>query len=285
MTSLHWRPLGAVDPLALGEARHQAHNAVQWLARMARSYAEPAPGDAHTATHWDAEHDALVTTEVGPGLTLEFRIPELALQFLESGKRVTHVLPLDERSSAETEAWFLVEMLHRGIDRSKFSKDLPYEIPDMMSGDAEDYSIVDREAALKELADWFANAAVLLEAVRDETAALKPGPSPVVCWPHHFDMATLITLGEGDAETAQSIGVGLSPGDEHYDEPYFYVTPWPRPSPWELPDLPDLGHWHKKGFIGAVVPGSRLLERGAGGEDVLEFVRAALKINRELLAA
>ncbi|HEY5067744.1 MAG TPA: hypothetical protein VIJ04_23315 [Xanthobacteraceae bacterium] len=33
-----WRPVGGIDPLRLKAARLQAHHALQWLARVARSH-------------------------------------------------------------------------------------------------------------------------------------------------------------------------------------------------------------------------------------------------------
>jgi len=87
------------------------------------------------------------------------------------------------------------------------------------------------------LADWFGFAARRLERVRaqHETA------SALRCWPHHFDIAALWTLDEHpDPETARSVGIGLSPGDESIEDPYFYVLPWPQPE--ERPTLP-LGRW------------------------------------------
>ncbi len=285
MTSHDWRSVGAVDPRKLGDARHQAHNAVQWLARIARSYIEPADDDGHIALDWTGEDDALVTHEIAPGLVLEFRIPEMVLQFKESGKRVSHPLALEERSPAMVEAWLLVELLHRGVDREKLSKDLPYTIAGLMTGDAVDHSHQANEDALKELSNWYANAVLVLGQIRNEYASLEPGPSPVRCWPHHFDIATLISLEKGNSEKARSIGVGLSPGDGHYGEPYFYVTPWPYPDSNNLPDLPDGGHWHTKEFVGAILPASEIIARGMTGEDVVSFLRAAVSAGRECLGA
>ena len=67
-------------------------------------------------------------------------------------------------------------------------------------------------------------------------------------------MATLVKVeGNPDPELAKSIGVGLSPGDETYPEPYYYVTPWPYPEREKpLPDLP-AGEWHTVGWTGAVL--------------------------------
>ena len=97
--------------------------------------------------------------------------------------------------------------------------------------------------------DWFAAATSVL----DPLAAAQPGASPVRVWPHHFDIATLVTLAEG-----VSVGVGMSPGDGTYDAPYFYVTPWPYPETGALPELSRGARWHTDGWVGAVMPGSAL---------------------------
>ena len=57
------------------------------------------------------------------------RLPTLEMQFHEHGKPVPHILDPEEHSPAEVEAWMLVELLHRGVDREKFSKTLPYSNP------------------------------------------------------------------------------------------------------------------------------------------------------------
>ena len=277
MGAVAWRPVGTVDPQKLGETRIVAHSALQWLARLTLSYIDPADDHSHTNLGWDEAANALETREIQPGLTVEMRMPELTLQFKEDGQRTTHEIFLDDRSPAAVEAWILIELLHRHIDRDKFSKDLPYDVPNLMIGDAVEFFHEPHAAALGELTAWYANANAVLNVIKDEYSSVSPGPSEVRCWPHHFDIATLISFESGDPETARSIGVGMSPGDEHYDEPYFYVSPYPKPSPWELPDLNDLGHWHKKGFVGAVALSSQIAEKGAGADQVLEFLRTSIE--------
>ncbi|MBW2686630.1 MAG: hypothetical protein JRE19_12050 [Deltaproteobacteria bacterium] len=106
-----------------------------------------------------------------------------------------------------------------------------------------------------ELAAWFANA---FSSIRGVVAG-EPAASSVRCWPHHFDVASLMTLDAGvGAEEARSIGVGFSPGDGSYDQPYFYVTPWPYPDGEELPPLAAGAQWHRTGWTGAVWTGAVL---------------------------
>jgi hypothetical protein len=126
--------------------------------------------------------------------------------------------------------------------------------------------------AFNELALWFNNAARVL---RD----LDLGD--VRCWPHHFDLASLITLGDG-----KSIGVGMSPGDTSYDEPYWYVAPWPRPDTADLPELP-MGHWHSEGFVAAILTGTAITEEDEPArqrEKVEELIGTAVSGSKRLLA-
>jgi hypothetical protein len=130
-------------------------------------------------------------------------------------------------------------------------------------------------AARTELAAWFANAGQSLERLRVQYVAKVPSASPVRCWPHHFDMATLISLNGGDPEHARSVNAGLSPGDGSYDEPYFYVSPWPYPDTGKLPPLPAPGYWHTQGFLAAVAPASQILAAAAPERVVEDFLQEA----------
>jgi len=283
VTSFDWKPVGEIDPRELGNARHLAHNGAQWLARIARSYIEPVADDTHASLSWEDDGDALVTQEIAPGLVLELRLPELVLQFKEEGKRVSYQLEMDDRSPAKVEAWLLVELLHRGVDRDRLSKDLPYKIPGLMTGDAVNYAADPAKSELLELSRWYANAASVLGQVRDKHALPDVSSSPIRCWPHHFNMDFAINRNGGDND--QAIIVGLVPGDGHYGEPYFHVTPVSPPATQELPDIPEGGHWHTKDFVAAILPGSQIVENKMTGDDVAGFLSAVISADQERTGA
>jgi hypothetical protein len=231
MSALMWRSVGAADPRRLGEARRQAHSVAQWLARLAHSYMVPQLDARHTLLRWDPLRLAFVTQEFLPALTAELRIPGLALQFRQDGRPVPHVMEVDDRTPAEVEAWVLVELLHRGIDRDRFSKSLPYEMPDLITGDAVGYMAAPLAAELDELAAWFANAADILAAVASEAP---PAPAPPVlappaqalwCWPELFQLAVLLPLRPHDASRGPMLRAGFSVGDGGSDQAHFYVMP------------------------------------------------------------
>jgi hypothetical protein len=67
-------------------------------------------------------------------------------------------------------------------------------------------------------------------------------PSAPILWPEHFDIA--IEAGaEADGTRAT---YGVSPGDEHHEEPYAYVAPWTPPS-----TTGPTTFWNATGFTGA----------------------------------
>jgi len=274
MKTFDWRPVGDINPRELGKARHLARNGAQWLARIARSYIEPAADDTHTCLSWEDEGNALVTQEISPGLVLELRMPELVLQFKEEGKRVSHQFVMDDSSPAKVEAWLLVELLHRGVDRDRLSKDLPYKIPGLMTGDAVNYSTDPAKDELRELSRWYANAASVFGQVRDTYAVPEAGPSLIRCWPHHLNLDVVFHRNGGKHD--RSIRVGMAPGDGYYDEPYFYVTPLSCPATEDLPDIPDIGHWHTKDFNAAILTGSRIVENEMTGDVIAGFISAVI---------
>ncbi|HET6664681.1 MAG TPA: hypothetical protein VFG94_10505, partial [Acidimicrobiales bacterium] len=85
-------------------------------------------------------------------------------------------------------------------------------------GDVDAAIRIDQDAAL-ELAGWFALGWRALDVVGLDATA----PAPIQLWPEHFDASCLLAVGPGPEDRCD---VGVSPGDDHHDEPYLYVGPW-----------------------------------------------------------
>jgi hypothetical protein len=67
-------------------------------------------------------------------------------------------------------------------------------------------------------------------------------------WPHHFDFSVEWFTGKKD----EQIGVGISPGDEQYKEPYLYMNPYPFNPKVTQNNLP-IGTWHTSSWKGIKV--------------------------------
>ena len=140
--------------------------------------------------------------------------------------------------------WLLSEANKLGLNVNAFLALSPSEIPDHPVAIGVPYDVNTHASAMAEFCNYYGNAYVVLETLRKSYLHIKPGPNEVRMWPHHFDIAVLVTLEEGDPEIAKAVGFGFEPGDDSCEQPYFYTYPWPRSQrPESLPALTGAGQW------------------------------------------
>ncbi len=255
--------LGQPPPGALVEARLELHWAAQIVGAAAGSRISAKDDFSHTNLGWHEELGGLVTHLIDGRLAVGLRFADITLVIVDGGGAVVAEKPLAGVTLEAGMAWLTAELDTRVGDVVPLVR-LAHDMPEHavgsggVFGEATDAHVV--------LGRWFAlaHAQVTGVAKRHGDAA-----TAARCWPHHFDLATLVTVeAHADPEEAKTVGVGMSPGDGGYREPYFYVTPWPRPEG-ELPNL-EVGNWHTEGWTGAVLTGTAAIAgTGAGKtEDV-----------------
>lgn len=262
-----WSLLRNPEPTALAAARVLAHRAAQWPARAARANLDPAPDDSHTSLAWDPDMAALFGQPLGGGVRVGLHVAVLELVFAKGPR--SEVFALAGRPETEAAEWLDGKLAAEGLKPASGTK-LPYDMPGVLYARA-----ADEAPRLAALGVWFAAGAELLEELRKKHQRFNPGPSPVRCWPHHFDIATLVALEEGHA--ARSISIGVSPGDEYYAQPYLYLSPYPKPNTENLPQLPPGGRWHTKDFFGAVATATDILALPEPRAGLLKIVDAAFE--------
>jgi hypothetical protein len=281
-----WETLGTVDPRRVVDARLQLHWAAQAACAPGKQLLAHRPDFSEQSFQWAGGSRALaqgLVDGVRP-FRSALRPSPPAVVLLDAHDRVTAEMALDGRTLEEIYAW-LEREIPRRIGRALLQ---PLQRPgegllDHPVGAGDTFSVIDA-AAFSEVGRWLGNAHRVLTGVADRNA----GASPVRCWPHHFDLATLISLDPGvEGEAARSIGAGLSPGDSGRAHPYFYVTPWPYPQGRDLPPLDGGGVWNTEGWIGAVLETPALLRAGAGEDQAAaaeRFLESAVAACRDLLA-
>jgi hypothetical protein len=247
MVAARWRSLNRVDRARMREARLQAHYAAQWLACIARAYVATHPNDVHTSLGWDDAQGALATQALSGGGSAGLKISELTLVLWDQTGR-GEPLRLDGRRDADIRDWLGPRLRQMGLDADALDAPSPYQMPAHPIGSGAPYAGAALAEPLAELAVWYGDADLVLAEARQRVLARGLDAPPVRCWPHHFDLDSLIQLGAG-----RTVGAGFCPGDEHYDEPYFYVSSHPRPADVaRLPSLPLAGHWHTHHFTAAI---------------------------------
>jgi hypothetical protein len=262
-----WQKVGAVPTTDLTEARLQLHWASQLGAAVGIALVPSRADDSHTALTSIPERSMLVTgeTDGDSPRRVALSLPDFRIVVVDEELKETDGLPLDGQTLSTGLDWLRAKL-------SSAELALPtYDVPPHAIKDGEAFR-QQSPNGFAELAAWFYNGAHVL-------TDLDLGD--VICWPHHFDIASLITL-DGD----KTIGIGLSPGDSSYDEPYWYVTPWPYPTSADRPALPS-GHWHSEGFVAAILTGSDITasdDAASQRATVDAFLEAAIDGSRKLLA-
>lgn len=283
-----WEMVGAVAPGGLLDARLQLHHAAQLAASAGATFLEARPDDSHPNLGWNDQHRALLghTIPAPQPFRVGLKPGELALVVVDAGEgdgAEVARLSLAGCSIEESMRWLAAAVAARGARVPESGlKRTTYEIPSHAVGTGAFFAMGDQRP-FEEAARWFANGHHALSDLVERS----PEQADVRVWPHHFDVGALLVLSLDDAGgLASSIGVGMSPGDDYYAEPYWYVSPWPYPEAATLPAAPAGGRWHSRDFTSAVLTGSVLVEGGpADGQArrLRTFLDEAVAAGRALL--
>lgn len=248
-----WSMLGEVSFEEVREARIQSHNAVQWLARYSRSYLPKKADDSHTSLTWNPYEGSLNTQAIeirNHRIIFSFDFFTLAIQVKSDLGSILFDLGITGLTNSQVEEKFKEILIKIGLPLNKFKTDLPYCLSPWEMGHEDRYHLGWFIRGASELGRYFTNSQSIFQAI----AKMRGQNYQTLCWPHHFDLANLIIVEENsNPEKTKSIGLGFSPGDNSYEDPYFYVTPWPYPEKENLPILPEPAFWHTEGFIAGII--------------------------------
>ncbi len=264
-----WQQVGTPPPRDLASTRAQLHWACQLLSAAADAHGKSAD-DSHSNVFVDSAVGGVVGRRLG-GTKVALRFNPLAVALVEADGGTPKSFTLAGKSLEQARVW-LSEQVGQPISFRD------YEMPQHPVKQGAHFETEDDHA--DELRRWFENGTRALESVR----AAYDGVTDVAIWPHHFDIgAILFVEPDAPAEKAKQIGLGMSPGDNHYSEPYFYVTPWPVPAGARLADLPHGGVWRSGDFSGGILTASAIVKANDQGSAADEFLRAAIDAGLEAL--
>ena len=270
--------MAATDDDEFIEARLVAHTAAHLAAALARVHAKPLDDYGHVALTWNAESSTLESAEIPAPkpFRIDFSIASLAIGIVHGDSGERESFDLAGKCYKDGVDWLVKAAESAGfnnVGELPEPKDWPSDA--LRDGDLFPDHL---ESKLAELEGYYTSIATRLESISRENA----GAKPVRCWPHHFDIATLILLEpDKDPEEAKSINVGMSPGDGSYAMPYWYVVPYPTNDSMSPDALTKPGFWHTDGYLGAILNSEAVAGNQQAAIDA--FIAEAFTASHDLL--
>lgn len=250
--------LGSVDPLGLVDARLQFHHAAQFAAAFAQSVFAPRDDDSHRTLHWDGKEERFYSEPTEEGLRAFVAADPLAIGLQQDDTELAS-LQLMGATLKTAKAW-MEKAVQDATDDDSFSLSWPeFDLPDHFVMTGRPFQA--KSGSLVELAHWYSGAQAQLNAI----VSAEADAEPVLTWPHHFDIASLLVVSRDDGAATQTVGVGMSPGDGGIPQPYWYVNVWGQRPDAEIAELESPGHTHRDGWSGFVLTATELIEAGREG--------------------
>jgi hypothetical protein len=280
-----WQSVGKIHFREVTKTKLQLHYAVQFIAAAAAALIEPQPDESHLGLQWSAELNAFVGKVIETTIPFQVALDSVNLTLLiidEQGYKIL-AFPLVGKTMVEGLEWLKKSLNQLGakVDQLQFPAYMSDFPPHQLAeGGTFDLS---EEAVCRELTAYYANTNILFEQI----VQANRNAYPIQISSHHLNIATSIALPTVNYQEEMAyISLGMSPGDGNYDEPYWYVTLWPYPDINNLPPLKGNGFWHTKGWVGAILIGSQLLDyfkAEVQQAQVKVFFSSALQASRFLL--
>lgn len=219
----HWEP--TCDSL---------HRAAQVLGLIRKAQVMKQPNALHLALF--VTGDGLTTGPLKNGACLDLRFASAEVRG-QTGAGRAFALPLEGQTSGALLEALLAAL---GIERAAFGETELSPMPLAVNlRDAAGYCDA-LNAAYSGLARFRARLAGTM--------------TPLVVWPHGFDLSGLwFAGGNPDEQSQPHVNFGFSPGSPGLPRPYLYAYASPWPGGVENGPLPPLARWYTEGWKGAVL--------------------------------
>jgi hypothetical protein len=203
------------------DAWRQVHYAAQVASEVGKAWAAPQPDDSHSSFTWQDGRLVGAWVQAPRRFRAALGAADLELSLVDEGGRALARRGLDGTTLPEAMAW-VRSAAERASGEGPRQAALPApDLPPHPVAEGARFSAGGRAA--EDVARLLAGADAVLRAT-----ARALGGGDVRCWPHHFDIATLVALGERAGEPVKTLGVGLAVPDALEASGYWYVSPWAR---------------------------------------------------------
>ena len=273
---MSWNQWIPCDLEAIKSQREQIHQVIQSVSAVGRHFLEPKSDDKNATLTWVPEQGRLAGQwiEAPAGkFRASFSIAEASIHLIDQNINIIDTLEINEKRFPQLMIWFEENIGKLGLPVENFDGDFPYEMPEYPTQKNKPFDFADK-TSLAALSAYYHNTFKVLS----RFSGKYEHASKVIVWPHHFDQALSIKLKDsGDPATSHYVGLGMSPGDEHYNQPYMYVNSWPYVEEQFLKEL-TFGNWHSDEWVGGVLLAEELWSAENQEEALKLFYEEASKL-------
>ncbi|MEO9475386.1 MAG: DUF5996 family protein [Cyclobacteriaceae bacterium] len=278
MQQIDWRHFESLEfpNEELNLAKEQAHQAVQPVSAVARKFLPEVPNDANATLAWVPGFTRLAGHWVTGvrSFRASFSFLDFNIYLVDEKVNTISQIQLLGKSQNQLLIWLEEQIGKLELDASGLTMNLPYDLPDYDSKGTSVFSA--EQQMVLELSKYYHNTYVVLKEV---CKSMGLEDFTIQIWPHHFDLAvSIIVKDTGDPETDSTVSLGMSPGDEELNEPYFYVNTWPHVKTTDLPKLASGAKWHEESWTGAVLAASQVVNQPDQKEIVSRFFETVSEI-------
>lgn len=251
MQRFDWRVFDEVDFVKLNNCKSQCHIALQSVAAIGRKFLQSLESDENATLSWIPGLTRLSGKWVEGSSTFRVSLSFEAFRIYLVDEKVNtiSVFDLNGQNQNQLLVWLEEQVGKLQLGAGNLTLNLPYIIPDYGMTNADAFSA--DTAVTSELAKYFHNSFI---SIRDVVNNKGFSDFEIKTWPHHFDQACSITIKDtGDIETNSTVSFGMSPGDEEFAQPYFYVNSWPHIETSKFGVLNNGAVWHEGSWTGAIL--------------------------------
>ncbi|MAE82567.1 MAG: hypothetical protein CMB80_07535 [Flammeovirgaceae bacterium] len=265
MDTFSWIPLTSIDPEEIKYARIQLHQSIQNVSAVGRKFLDQSAGDVNATLTWVPGHRRMAGKWVKGDISFRSSISleEFTIYLVDEKVQTLSSFNCNDKTQTQLMLWLEEQIGKFGLEAKNLTLNLPYELPKEVLEVGNPFDLESLRGA-KELTKYFHNAYITIREFREQFSAA----GEINIWPHHFDMAMNVLLRDtGDPETNTQISLGMSPGDDQFESPYFYVNCWPHVDTRNLPQLSNNAMWISEEWTGAVLL-SKHLQNAKNQEDI-----------------
>jgi hypothetical protein len=217
------------------QTRDALHQAAQVVGAVRKYNAEPLPNYAHLGLRMTPDGLSSGPLAFGGEMTLSFSQQAIHYQNGDQGA-TTPLSGHTQMSLADAVQKMLGQFGHSlNLDRAKITHQETFAINPTIATEYAPtlYSIYSGLARFR--------------------SHLFGGLSPIVLWPHNFDISFLAFATADLSEDRLHAAFGFEPRSAGFDRPYLYAYVRPTPDGITKTPLPPLTRWHTQGWTGVVM--------------------------------